>query len=425
MKLHISNSFSPLMRQLLHHTWLQIMPRVATWNDVTIGPEGERADVIVSNALVEAVGSGNLTHQAVFQGDQPLLYRSDGKPDYFGTIVYLANYLQEYGAAGEDELGRFPYALSLQFRYGCVRQDLVSSYASQLAQDLGRPAKERSPSRVFVSHDNDGLFRGFLQDGLYALKKGRLDWVLRLLLERVAMKHRWMNMSHIMDINEKYGIKSTFFWLVNRGDVRVGDRALRNADYSITDPRIRRLIKDIERRGFEQGIHKSISDQDFSEELARLPFSCIANRNHFLKLSVPDHFKAVDEAGLKLDFSLGFAEHYGFRNSYALPFRPFDLKRGCVCSALYVPLAIMDTSNWSYMKLPLDEMKQQLEAFVSEHAESAVISILWHNKYFTEMKFKGYLTVYESLLNLCAQKAVHSVTQQELLTAYPKSESWE
>ncbi|NQV53851.1 MAG: hypothetical protein HQ500_11750 [Flavobacteriales bacterium] len=405
---------------MFRHTLDQLFKHVQSTqrSNVAIGIEGSEAEIQVSNRFCERIQQGPPFVNILDQ--HPEVRRKDGSIDHLSTLMYMVNYLQEYGRVEQDDIGRFPFYASYQKRFDVVSKALVLYHFKKfLAQyELGKWIDQ--PSRLFVSHDNDGLFRSFKQDGKFALSKGRLDWLLRIVFSEAIRKPRWFNMDRIMDINDEYDLKSTFFWLVEQGDVELESRRLRNSDYAIDDPRIQRQMKKIEARGFEQGLHKSISSYGFDEEIALLPFACQANRNHFLRLQIPEHFQEMEDAGLKLDFSLGFAEEFGLRNNYALPYQPYDLNHGQASSVLYVPLMIMDTTNWTYKQHSIEEFRIKALSLIEEHEQNAVISILWHNKYFTDMKFEGYLQVYRSILDLCRERGIAGVSQQELLNQYTR-----
>jgi hypothetical protein len=49
---------------------------------------------------------------------------------------------------------------------------------------------------------------------------------------------------------------------------------------------------------------------------------------------------------------LGFAEHYGFRNSYGKAFQPFDISSNKPFDFVEAPLNFMDTTFHQYIKMP-------------------------------------------------------------------------
>jgi hypothetical protein len=342
-----------------------------------------------------------------------------GTTDLVTSALYMLNYLQEYEVDETDDLGRFQFKNSYQAALKVTDQDLVSPLFDSIAALLKVvKSTQAEASRVFVSHDIDDVNAGFLEDGFYALKKGRIDILLRLIFNHLMGNPQWLNMSQIMDVNDEYDIKSTFFWLVDQHRIKSGKFKLRNADYSLSSNGLKRALNEIDKRQFEHGLHKGISSDSFMHELSQFPRKVIANRNHFLKLSLPKHFELLEETDLKLDLSLGFAEQYGFRNSYAKPIHPFCMTQSKATKALYVPLVIMDTTNWIYKKTSTSQMTNEMTDLLEKHKTDALISLLWHNKYFSELKFDGYLSAYKTLLDYCKSSSITGITQGQILEAY-------
>lgn len=385
--------------------------------EVTIGEEGSSAVIQVSRAWLENLRSQSLGHSAILS-DSSLISLSTGEPDYLSTCCYLMNYFQEYGA-DLDKLGRFSYHNSLQKRFGVVEQNLVWDYLSKFAEQIGLSPLADSSSRVFVSHDNDSLFGSFTKDGLYALKKGRVDWLFRIVWSEIMKNPRWMNMDRMMDINDEYSLKSTFFWIADNRPTTIGGRKLENGDYKINSEKVNSLIKRIESRGFYQGLHKSLNGDDFAKEIEMLPYKSKSNRNHFLRLNMPNHLESLDASQIQIDFSMGFAEEFGLRNNFAQPLRPLNLNTGKPSKTLLVPLMIMDTSNWTYRKESPEQLRRSLAQLLETYRHNSVISVLWHNKYFTDMKFEGYLEAYRTILDFCRANDILPINQEELLLKYP------
>ncbi|GAB5538680.1 MAG: polysaccharide deacetylase family protein [Salibacteraceae bacterium] len=374
----------------------------------------------ISRKFLHQLEERNLNYSEVLSQKEPVILSESGAPDLISTIVYMINYLQEYGDHQSDALGRFRYEDSYQKAFNCAEKNLVLSYFKALMIELEMDIDTfvHTKSKLFVSHDVDTMFRGFWQDGFNALKKGRIDLLFSLLVREISGKPVWFNLDRVMDVTDRFGVKSTFFWLATNKKETIAGNRMWNADYRINSKKIKSIISQIKKRGFELGLHKSISATSFESEMAQLPFETSVNRNHFLRLSIPQHLTQMDEANILQDFSLGFAEHFGFRNSYALPYRPFNLESGKPTTCLFTPLAIMETTNWTYMKLPLHEMKSHLLDFVNEHQYDALISVLWHNNHFSEIKFKGYTEVYEAVLNQCRQNGIKSLNQQEVMDQF-------
>jgi len=360
-----------------------------------------------------------MVHGAVYDFGQlftqgpVLLYQS--RPDYPATIFYLVNSIQEYASPHTDTLGRFGYAHSYQHHFNNVTDNVVFSLMRSLWQsvDVLRqfPLKDK-PSRVLLSHDIDTLYGAFVQDGMWALKRGKIGVVAEQFMNLALARPAWFNIDKIMDVESGYGFTSTFFWLVNKG--RINKREV-NSDYSIHSPRLRKTLRAVESRGFENGLHKSISPMTHRHELDKLPVRTTLNRNHYLKFSLPGHYRHIQQSGLACDASLGFAEHYGFRNSYGYAFSPYDLQNRQPYGFKEVPLHCMDGTFQRYMQLPVNRTADEVICFLEKNKYNALLSILWHNTFFTDHKYRGYLHEYKKILAYLYESGLQVTSYTQVL----------
>lgn len=360
------------------------------------------------------------SHTSYFHGTPLLKFPGSDQPDWLGTAFYMVNACQEYQSGNSsataqvpvDQYGRFPFEHSYQQKFGVITQNLVQTYLDSFCAahfPASDNATKKRPTKVFLSHDIDTIHGSFLQDGKWALKKGRLDIVMKLVMNEILRKPHWRNIDKIAQLHSEHDLKSTFFWLATQ---QVGSNGVKNADYS-TDQ-----LKSLLRFTESNGLHKSCNGTNFREELQLLPFDTTLNRYHFLKFGLPASWKELEEAGVTLDASLGFAEHYGFRNSYGLPYQPYNFETGKAFNFVEVPLNVMDGTLQRYMQVPLKETASRIIGFLSEHPTDAVVSILWHNTFFTNYKYGGYLEEYKKVLLYLLEQDIQSITPQEILTEF-------
>lgn len=350
------------------------------------------------------------TKEIKIQDDRGVL-QFNNKPDYLATAFYMLNCLQEYQGQPLDSLGRYPYSSSYQYRLGNIQDNIVQYCFDQLAVEY-RIKGIKKKTQFFLTHDIDSVYGSILEDGFNVLKKGRFDIFFQMLF-RVAMgRPDWLNMDKIIKLESEYDCKSVFYWIVNKG--RINKREV-NADYKFHSKTIQSQLELVQRKGFENGLHKSISGDNFQDEISKFKVRPTGNRYHYLKFNLPDGFDAIEQAGLKLDASLGFAEEFGFRNSYGLPFVPYNLKTDAPYSFVEVPLHIMDATFFSYQKKSPIEAGREIIAFFERNCENCVLSILWHNNFFTNYKFKGYLELYKSILSYIKDNNFSTISQQEII----------
>lgn len=354
--------------------------------------------------------------EAYFQKEARIYFPESSKIDYLGSAFYMINAFQEYGNQVDsdsfDNFQRFRFEKSYHHKYNCIEQNLVQLFFDKFSQEVPvfsqYKAKER-PTKVFLSHDIDTIHGSFLQDGLWAFKKGRIDIILKLIMNELLGNPHWKNMDRIVKLHKDYDLKSTFFWLATQ---KISENKVKNADYEI-----RNLANLLAITG-NNGLHKSCYTSSFEEELQILPFQASANRYHFLKFTLPSSLNDIEKAGLKIDASLGFAERYGLRNSYGLPFRPYNMATEKPYNFIEVPLNIMDGTLQKYMKVPLEETASHIIQFMESHKTNTLVSILWHNTFFTDYKYKGYLQEYIKVLTYLQEAGIQSITPEDIIAEF-------
>ena len=352
----------------------------------------------------------DLSHRQLFKDEQFIL-DSNNRKDLIATIFYMLNCLQEYSAGENDQdtFGRFRYESSYQNRFSSIEKNLVQQYMDEFCEEKGIQG-EKKPSAFFVSHDIDSIYGSLLQDGYWAIKNLHPAALLTILAGEISRRPHWKNMDRIMDINSDYDVKSTFFWLVNKGK---GRQNIRNADYSIQKEQS--LLQMTKERGFVNGLHKSSMDMSFDEELAKGKYIEPYNRYHFLNFLPSKHWPELSASPITFDASLGFAEHYGFRNSYGSAFQPFDIKNNRPFDFVEAPLIFMDTTLHKYMKMEKNKKAKTIIGFYESNPHNCLLSLLWHNTYFTDFKYGGFLAEYKKILSFIYENKIKSLTPAEII----------
>lgn len=365
----------------------------------------------------------NVTHVAQLRFDQDFtadayLKLENGRADHLSTAFYLLSLAQELDDTKRDRFGRFPYSESYQKHFKLTTENRVQHCFDAIIRSSPRLngfRKTSERSRIFISHDVDFINGALMRDGLYAIRRLDIPALFRIMFSNLLVNPQWLNMDRIMRIESEYDFRSTFYWLVNKGLSKEG---IKNADYDFNSKRVLEQVKLVTSKGWENGLHKSAADDDFQTEIGKLSFTPAGNRYHFLKFRPHNDFAMIDAAGLKYDTSLGFAEEIGFRNSYGLPYRPYDFKTGEAFDFVECPLHIMDTTFHYYQKLPTKEAYARIVSFVETNSENAVLSVLWHNNYFTPYKFGEYLDLYKKILLYFKENDFHCITQSQIIEQY-------
>ena len=378
--------------------------------------ENTDSDLPIALDFYSAIQKNNFNHTMFFKQDC-CIYTNEGQADVLATCFYMINSLQEYNSTNYDEIARFKYTESYQFKFNNITENIIQQYFDKLAEHPKFKLEKsiQQHSSVFISHDIDNINSAWIEDGFAALKKGQVYHLFRLVFNAVLQKPDWLNMDRIMAIHNEYDITSTFFWLANKG--RLNNR-LTNADYDVRDKKVQETIALVKQNGFENGIHKSISDETFESEATKLNFKPAANRYHYLKFKLPNSFNELEKADIKLDASLGFAEHYGFRNSYGQAFQPFNLAKQKAYNLVEVPLHIMDRTFYNYMKTSTDIISDRVISFFEANKYNCTLSLLWHNNFFNSIKYGGYLTEYKKIIAYLYENNFKSLKQADIIDKY-------
>ena len=329
----------------------------------------------------------------------PLLKLSPGRAiigtDIVSAAFYLLSGWQEYFSDTRDRHGRFPYAASVQQRYGFVAMPVVNYYFDVLRAAVEhvsgttlRPRRwtDGAPFAAFISHDIDALSSAWKAPAKAALQQGRYLRFGQQLWQRLRQSDAWDNLEAVAAAVAGYGAKSTFFILPEH---RPGPDGTPNADYRIT-PALRLRLEKLKQQGFEVGLHGSIGTAteaaQMRRELETVPPDSQGLRFHYLRWEPRSTPALVDASGcFTYDSTLGFAEHFGFRHSYCLPFYPFDFTTGTAYSFLEIPLNVMDATlhHPNYLQLNAEDILPALRPVLAEVEKfGGVASVLWHNDHF-------------------------------------------
>lgn len=337
---------------------------------------------------------------------------SENRKDCIATIFFMVNCLQEYNVSGDDldNHGRFKFNSSYQAKFSVTDLNLVQIEIDNLFTSWGLKGIKRD-SRFFISHDIDTIYSSFLEDGFWALKNMKISVILKLFIYEVLKNPHWKNIDFITKLNSEYDIRSTFFWLVNKG---TGLGKIKNADYDIKKER--GLLNLVEERNFINGLHKSSSEDSIEDELNKLDLpNCYYNRYHFLKCLPHTDWVKISNSPLLLDSSLGFAEHYGFRNSYGKSFQPFDLLNRRPYNFIETPVLFMDITFHKYMCLPKEKIGDIIIDFYGKNSKNCDVSLIWHNNYFTDYKYNSFIKQYIKIIEFIYENKINCVTPQELI----------
>ena len=344
--------------------------------------------------------------------------------DVLGVIYWILSRQEEVGRTDLDSHGRFPSTSSHAYKYNYVERPIVDEWLNILGQVIvcqwPKLILKQHRFVMKVSHDVDSPSRyGFASPKRIIrsvagelVKRRSIKNAIRIPLIRLnSHKRLHTNDPHntfdwIMDVSEKYGLTSAFYFMCGRTD------PTKDADYELEHPAIRDLINRIHQRGHEIGVHPSYSTYQQpslialeAERLTNLcrkegiPKSQWGARMHFLRWEHPVTLQALELAGIAYDATLGFADRPGFRCGTCFDYPAFNPVSQKILNIRIRPLIVMECTIIAarYLGLGVSEAayKQFSQLKRTCKQMNGCFTLLWHNSEFQSQEKKD---LYQSLL---------------------------
>ncbi len=209
----------------------------------------------------------------------------------------------------------------------------------------------------------------------------------------------------LLEMEERHGFRSTFFLLHDKYWARHGGR------YSLQCPEIQNIARMILAAGGELGVHGGYYRFNdavrYHESLEAVESSFGVRpcgiRNHLLRFSYPETWRAQAAAEFAYDASYGLPGELGPRGGWPFPFETCDVSKGELLNLMALPITVMDATLFRHLRLEgeaaLEKAWRAVEGVIGV---GGMVSLLWHNNYFNEPEYWDWQMVYEELLNRLA-----------------------
>ena len=223
---------------------------------------------------------------------------------------------------------------------------------------------------IFLSHDVDWGYEGPSKEHILQ-RKDRFD---KKLFETTPINKLYRNFSEFMEIEEKFGVKSTFFFRTQ----------YENSNYRDYHDD----IKEISQNGWEVGLHtdpSSINEikkiEEERENLEKLTSSKIfGNRVHYLSNDTQLQ-KKLSELNFIYDSS-----NRKTKNTILSE----DMGYNIIDNIIEFPVTLMDAYLFTHMNIPEEKIipiiKKTLNSSRQLDSDFNVMTILWHDNV---LKMKG------------------------------------
>jgi hypothetical protein len=320
--------------------------------------------------------------------------------DIFSASFYLLSRYEEYLPYEPDAYGRYAHTNSLAFKEGFLHLPLVNLWMENLNTILRR----KFPHSPFTIHHS--LFRftpTYDIDIAYAYRhqplwKNVLGFYRDLFLgrfEQVAERgnvysgkqpdpfdtFEWIDRLH-----EKYGLQPVYFFLT------VIKRGLYDKNLPARSKALQQLYRRLSAK-YISGLHPSWQSGT-DEWLLEKEISLLQNiihkpvtisRNHYLRFTIPHTYRRLCAAGIRDEYSMAYGTINGFRASYTLPYRWYDLERELLTELTIHPFCFMEANSFFEQEYSAEEAGEEIQYYydVVKKVNGEFIT-LFHNHFLTE-----------------------------------------
>lgn len=378
--------------------------------------------------------------------------KADLIPEDLLELVFreLTRY-EEWESNTRDQWGNWEWPYSQSARDGYLyipRVDIaVQDWAKKFCanKNVSRWPNNK-PFAICLTHDVDLISRRATSKSFIAelvrrcwrAENGKLKILTSQLSRNIAKyfagpiirfhkKDEYHCFDYCMELERRFGFKSTFFFFAERLPVpHVWDCGYNYSDqleFYGKKVSVSEMMREMLRRGWDIGLHGSylsaenlsalINEKKQLEKCIEIPISAI--RHHYLHCDVRITPFLHQQAGLKADLTVGFNRNIGFRSGTAYPYYCWDHKQGQPINVLQIPMHIMDGPLFGSYGLECDINMAIKYAFTLMDRVAEVngcLTLNWHPSWLSQ---EPYAKAYQAILKEASKRDAWGCTVKSLM----------
>ena len=338
--------------------------------------------------------------------------------DIFSFAFYLVSRYEEYLTLARDEHERFVAESSLAYKHNFLDLPVVDIWAHRLGVTL----KLLYPELVIPEKKYDYLLTVDIDQPFEYKGKGLLRNLGGLFMDIIRdkepgerfrcttgrMKDSYDTYGYIQDNADIYNCPVLFFF-------PTGERSRYDKNISPNKRCYKKLIRRLSKSN-SVGLHCSYSSGNSpkliikeKEKLESIIQQSITKlRKHYLLMTIPHSFQAVQDIGIMEDYTLGHTREAGFRAGIARPFKFYDLTREETSSLTIVPFQYTDAAYNKYKRYDPSEAIDSVSRLINTTKEVGGLFVsVWHNTSLTDKgEWKGWRQLFEHTLKQQRKSAI-------------------
>lgn len=334
--------------------------------------------------------------------------------DWWSWVFWMITRMEERDAPVNslDQYGRFQAQHSIIDREGWLRRPEVEWRVREWAKSI--QAEPTSDSyQVIPTIDVDSAFAYLHRSpwrrfGATVKDLARLDWE-RLNERRKVLTGQiddpFDTYSWLENLHSSHGMRARYFFLV-------ADRGTYDRGIDWNQPGFQNLVEQLKRTA-DVGVHPSFGSfqLEFDDRVSMIRTemqrvkqlgNCEVDhaRQHYLLQHYPSSWKALEQAGILHDHTMGFADNIGFRAGMSRSYRAYDLDSDTMLNLTIHPVAVMDATLKRYLNYTPEQAVHHVEQIAESVREvDGVLRLLWHNETVSDRwEWRGWRGVYEQVL---------------------------
>lgn len=334
--------------------------------------------------------------------------------DVLSAQFFLLSRYEEYLPHSRDKFDRFPAIQSVLYHLNLLQTPVVDRWTIDLMNCWNRlfhqfPISIRKPKNEYIfTFDIDKSF-AFRYASIFKITTtisksivlGRWKeaiWKLKIWFGQE--KDPFDNFELINKLNMIYGVEPRIFVLCGKSQAQDENLGLKRMA-------IRKKVLGLTVKS-QFGIHPSIQSTSSVDILKKeieilqetIGVKIFRSRQHYLKLNIPLTYRDLLSVGIEEDYSMGFADHIGFRAGTSKSFKWFDLTANIDTKLTLFPFCAMDTTLCDYMHLkPLEAIAHIANLHKVVELNHGVLCLLFHHESPGDYgRWKGWGRFYEQCL---------------------------
>lgn len=354
----------------------------------------------------------------VIYGELEIINSEDGincRVDLIASSFFMLSRWEEFVIKNRDKHDRFSAFHSLAYKFNFLHRAVVNEYVELLWKMLlhidSKLKRKAHTFEIVPTHDVDHiklwksisssrkrLAHNFITQRKF--KNGLLNAKSMLFTLLGLEKDPFDSFDYIMDMSEKEGMKSRFYFLC-------GGNTKYDNNLNINSTAYKNVINNIKNRDHIIGFHPSYNTSNrpeiWQEEKLALEKasgqSIHQGRHHYLRFIVPETWQLWEDENMEIDSTAGYHDMPGFRCGTCYPYSVFNFRSRKKLIIKEMPLIFMEMTAIEYMKKNPHQTLSIVKSLFNEVEKyNGKFVFLWHNSSMFTAEFKPYLFIYESII---------------------------